>query len=343
MELLKKLSGVCAPSGREATLAQLIEKEIGAYCDSVSYDKAGNLIAVVKPQTEAPRVMLCAHMDECGFMVKHIDNDGRVRIALLGKVDTRTLSGRRVRFLNGTVGIVAAKPIHALSAGEAEKPTPVDKLYIELGAKDRSHAQTMVQVGDFGTFEPKFTALAGETYAGKALGGRACVAALIQSLKAAKAEKEKGTLSAETIFVFSVKREIAGAMFAVEAAAFHIRPDRAIVLDAAPAWDFGGTIGSKCGDGIVIAPADSRTIYDRELFGKAISHCGSETILYQYPRTAAGAGGEGGSIHKCAEGVRTLSIGIPTRNLHSGAEIIRKSDFDAMCAFLKASICADLS
>lgn len=115
-EFLQKLSSVCAPSGKEKALAEVIEKEIAPYCDSITYDKIGNMIALVKPRKKCERVMLTTHMDEIGFMVKNIENDGRIHIVLIGNTDSRTLSGRRVRFLNGTVGVVTAKAIHMLSS-----------------------------------------------------------------------------------------------------------------------------------------------------------------------------------------------------------------------------------
>ena len=341
-ELLKTLALECAPSGREKAVAKLIEKEIAPYCDSVTYDKIGNLIAVIKPRRKCERVMLCAHMDEVGFMVKSIDNDGRAHIVILGNAETRTLSGRRVRFLDGMVGIVSTKPLHVMSSNEEERPTYEDRLYIEFGAKNRAEAETMVKIGDFGTFEPKFTPLAGETYAGKAIGGRACVASLISLVKETHAAKKAKTLQKECYFVFSVKREIVRKLFAVETAAFNIRPQTALVLDAAPVCDYyekdekEQEIGAVCGAGIVLSPADSRTMYDRALFASAVTLCETEGIAYQYPRSAAMEGNESGSIHKSAEGVRTLSVGLPTRNLHSGAEIIKYRDLEAVNTFVKA-------
>lgn len=342
-ELLKTLSLECAPSGREKAVAQKIEKEIAPYCDSVTYDKIGNMIAVIKPRKKCERVMICAHMDEVGFMVKSIDSEGRVHIVLLGAAETRTLSGRRVRFLDGMVGVVSTKPIHVMCENEGERPTFEDRLYIEIGAKNRAEAETMVKIGDFGTFEPKFTPLAGETYAGKAIGGRACAVSLISLIKEAHAAKKAKTLTKECYFVFSVKREIVRKMFAVETAAFNIRPQTALVLDAIPVCDFldqekeqEQEIGAVCGGGIVLAPADARTLYDRTLFASAVALCEKAGIAYQYPRTAAGSGNESGSIHKSAEGVRTLSVGLPTRNLHSGAEIIKYRDLEAVNTFVKA-------
>ena len=340
-ELLKTLAGECAPSGRESAVAAVIEKEIAPYCDSVSYDKIGNLIAVIKPRKKCEKVMLCAHMDEVGFMVKSIDNDGRAHIVLLGAVETRTLSGRRVRFLDGTIGVVSTKPIHVMSGNEEERPTYEDRIYIELGAKNRAEAETMIKIGDFGTFEPKFTPLGTDTVAGKAVGGRACVCALIDLIKETHAAKKAKKLNKECYFVFSVKREIAKKWFAVRIAAFNICPEKALVIDTAPVCDWLGSerereYGAICGGGAVITPADSKTVYDRELFAEASALCEKENIAYQYPTVMDLDGTEAGSISQSTVGVRTLAVEIPTRNLHSGAEIIKYRDLDAVRAFTKA-------
>ncbi len=345
-ELLKTLSMECAPSGREKAVAALIEREIAPYCDSLTYDKIGNMIAVIKPRKKCERVMICAHMDEVGFMVRSIDSDGRAHIVCLGNVETRTLSGRRVRFLDGTVGVVSTKPIHVMSANEEERPTYEDRIYIELGAKNRSEAEKIVKIGDFGTFEPKFKPLAGDTVAGKAVGGRACVCALIGLIKEAYAAKKAKTLKKECYFVFSVKREIVKKMFAVETAAFNIRPDTALVLDTTPVCDYldrekEWELGAVCGEGLVLAPADIKTVYNRQMFASAAMLCEREAIAYQHPRTAAGDGNESGTIHKSVGGIRTLSVELPTRNLHTGAEIIKYRDLDAVSAFIKAWLLAD--
>ena len=330
-EFLKSLAKVSAPSGAESAAAKLIEQEIAPFCDEVTYDKIGNLIAKIAPKNGAAekKKMFVAHMDEVGFMVKNIDPDGRVRIALLGNVDTRTLSGRRVIFTSGVYGIVAAKPVHVLSEMERTKATAEKSLYIELGTKDRKETEEIVHVGDYGTFEPKFTEMRNGNYAGKALGGRSCVALLCNLIKSIKAEEIKD----ELYFVFSVKREIARMQFGAEAAAFTIGPDSAVILDASASADFDGVSefekGVKCGAGVVLTPADMRTIYDRAAFAEAVAYCEENEIAYQYPSTMAGLGTEAGGVHKAGVGVPTLSIGIPTKNLRSGAEIINEKDLDA--------------
>ncbi len=336
MEFLKSLALVSAPSGAEKAAADLIEKEITPFCDTVTYDKIGNLIAKIAPTKgkAETKTMFVSHMDEVGFMVTNIDEDGRLRFATLGDVDTRTLSGRRVVLTNGTKGIVASRPIHVLSAAERGTPTALKSLYIELGTKNKAETEEFVQMGDYGTFEPKFTAMKNGFFAGKALGGRAGVALLCDLIK----NVDKETLTEELYFVFSVKREIARMQFAVETAAFTVRPDRAIVIDALSAADFDGVPeeckGTKCGGGVVIAPADMKTIYDRAIFAETVSFCEANEILFQYPATAAGEGTEAGSIHRTAVGIPSLSIGIATRNHRSGAEIISEKDLDAAAKVL---------
>ncbi len=333
-ELLKALTLVSAPSGAEKAVAELIEKEIAPFCDEITYDKIGNLIAKIAPKNAEKKTMLVAHMDEVGFMITNIEEDGRLRFATLGDVDTRTLSGRRVVLVNGTKGVVAAKPIHVLSGAERSTPTALKSLYIELGAKDKAETETLVQRGDFGTFEPKYTVLRNGSLAGKAIGGRAGVALLCDLIKNIKKE----SLTEELYFVFSVKREIARAQFAVETAAFTVKPDRAIIIDALSAADYDGVKdenkGCKCGGGVVIAPADMKTIYDRTMFAETVTYCEENEIAFQYPATAAGVGNEAGSIHRTAAGIPSLSLGIATANHHSGAEIINEKDLDAAAKVL---------
>ena len=334
-ERMENLSRAAAPSGCETAAAEIVKAELGGVCDEITTDKVGNLIARIAPKKGNPkgRILLAAHMDEPGFMVKNIDGDGRLRLSLLGNLDTRTLSGRRVTLVSGVRGVVSAKPIHAQSGDERSKPTPADKLYIELGAKDKAEAETLVRLGDYGTFEPKFTPLANGLYAGKALGGRSMCALLCELAEKIRGEGLDAEMTDEIFLVFSVKREIARAQFAIETAAYSVMPEKAIVFDAAPAADFGGASETACGaklrGGVVIAPADMKTLYDRAMFGDAVACCEKSGIRYQYPSSAAGAGGEGGTVHKTASGIRTLSLGIPTRNLHTGEEIIGTADYEA--------------
>ncbi len=339
-ELLKKLALATAPSGAEGAVREILKEELAPLCDEMFTDKVGALICRIAPKKSKAqkKLMLVSHMDEIGFMIKNVDGDGRLRLAPLGDIDTRTLSGRRVRMVNGTVGVVAAKPIHVLSGAERGTPTAMKSLYIELGTKDKAETEALVKMGDYGTYEPKFTPLRGGLFAGKALGGRSGVMLLCELMRTIKEEKLDETMPYELYFVFSVKREIARRQFAVETAAFTLAPDEAIVIDAGAAADFDGVKGNargvSLGAGVVISPADIGTIYDRELFASSVAHCGAEGIKFQYPATAQDAGNEAGSVHRTRTGIPSLSLAIPTRNYRSGAEIISENDLDAAAKLL---------
>ncbi len=340
IEFLKALSSAVAPSGREDAVAELIKKEIAPFCDEIFTDKIGNLIAKIKPGTgEYKKIMISAHMDEVGFMVKSIDGDGRVRIWPLGRYDSRVLSGRKVVFTKPVCGLVASKAIHRQSRAERGIPVPMDKLYIELGTKDNAETEQHLSIGDFGTFAPKFTRLGKDLLAGKALGGRTAVLLLCEMVKEIKAKKDNGALHVEYDFVFSVKREIGGREFAIATAAYTLAPDAAIVVDSIPVADFADPNGVKCGGGAVLVPADAKTIYDRKLYAKTVSLCEENNIKHQYMRFIAGFGNEAGAVHKTREGLAAVTVGLPVRNLHSGAEIVSESDMNAAMALL--SLCLE--
>ncbi len=336
-ELLKDLSLLVAPSGAEQAVRDYIKNAIIPLADEVLTDKTGNLIARFLPKKgEAKKkVMLVAHMDEIGFMIKSIDNDGRLRLTPLGDIDTRTLSGRRVMLTSGVRGVVAAKPIHVLSGPERSKPTEMRSLYIELGTKDKAETGEKVRIGDYGSYEPKFTPLRGGKFAGKAIGGRSSVMLLLELAK----ELHEMETENEYDLVFSAKREIGRMQFAVETAAFNLAPDTAIVLDCEPAADFDGVKGiargASLGAGVVISPADMKTIYDREIFAEAVRFCEENSVKFSYPATDAGEGNEAGSIHKARAGIPSLSLTIPVRNYRSGAEIIDEKDLEAAAAVLR--------
>ena len=340
LEFLKTLSAAIAPSGREGAVAALIEKELAPLCDEIYTDRGGNLIAKIKPENEeAPKkIMISAHMDEVGFMVKTIDGDGRIRITPLGKYDSRVLSGRKVSFIKPISGLVASKAIHQQSRVERGAPVPLDKIYIEIGARDKAAAEEHLSIGDFGTFAPKFTRLGKDLLAGKALGGRVGVLLLCELAKEIKAKKDAGALHAEYDLVFSAKREIGRMEYAIATAAYTLAPDRAIVIDSIPTADFVDATQVKCGGGVVLVPADSATVYNRRDYAFAVDACEKKEIKHQFYRSDVRLGNEAGTVHKSREGIPTTAIGLAVRNLHSGAEIVSLADMDAAAALLSACL-----
>ena len=157
VQLLRELCSLFGPSGCEDEVREAIIKRISSHCE-YSVDNSGNLIAFKKGRLPSSRrVMLCAHMDEVGFMITWIDERGLLKFSTLGGIDDRVLCGRRVLIgQNRVPGVIAAKPVHLLSEDEKKKATPSDKMYIEIGCTSKDEAAALVSLGDFAVFDASF-------------------------------------------------------------------------------------------------------------------------------------------------------------------------------------------
>ena len=135
-ELIQSLVEMTAPSGYEAPIRELIQQEVKDYADEVRVDALGNLV-VRKGQksSSGKRIMLAAHMDEIGLIATHIDENGFVRFSTIGGVRPHTLYGGRVRFLNGTAGVIGGERLENM-----ERVHGFEKLFIDVGAESREDA-----------------------------------------------------------------------------------------------------------------------------------------------------------------------------------------------------------
>ena len=200
IELIKTLCQSFGPSGCEREVADLIKAEIADVAPDARFDRMGNLICAMRfgdvSATERKRVMVSAHMDEVGFMITEVKNDGYFGFDTVGGISESVIAGRRVRLLgkNGYVsGVIASKAIHHKDKDERRKTVSVDKLYIDIGAKDAEQAREYADVGDFAVFESEFYEF-GEGYVkAKALDDRMGCAAAIEVMRALAAEPPKTT------------------------------------------------------------------------------------------------------------------------------------------------------
>lgn len=223
--LVKRLSEAYGPSGSEHLVRELVRDEIKMFSDQVRVDALGNLIASRRGMgNRRKKIMFSAHLDEIGLMVTFIDSRGFARFSTLGAVKPLTLLGARVRFEDGTIGIIGR---HEHNASRTE--IDPDNLYIDVGATAES---SPIHIGDSACFVGDFHE-AGGALIGKALNNRLGCAILIETLRQLK--KSPHDLS----FVFTVQRQV-GARGA-GAAAFAIQPDLAFVLDTASASDVPGS------------------------------------------------------------------------------------------------------
>lgn len=335
-DLLCALCDIFGPSGCEGNVADFIEGQLTDIC-SVTRDRAGNVIAHL-PGT-GPRVMLSAHMDEVGLMIREIDEKGYLRFATVGSIDPRVLCSRAVLVGNETTqtpGVIGAKAIHLQSRDERGKATEVKSMYIDIGAASREEAEKHADLGDFATFAPGFVRF-GEgdcKIRSKAIDDRLGCAVAIETLRRLAAIPE-GERKVDLWVAFTVHEEIGKS--GARQAAYRIRPDIAIVLEATAVCDLPGTTGAarvgEQGKGGLLSIVDRGTVYDAGLIQHALAVAARHDIPVQLKRYSAGSN-DSAQINRAADGSRALALSAPTRYIHSGSCVVDVRDYDAIVALL---------
>ena len=321
MELLKKLTSTDSVSGNEGAVRGLIISEIRELCDEYYTDPMGNLIARIKGDGE--RIMLAAHMDEIGVMVTHIDKNGFLRFSAVGGLYTKELPHRRVRFSNGTVGVIGSE-----EETFDEKPD-IKKLYIDIGAKDREQAEAHVGIGDTAAFDGE-TLVCGSRIISKALDDRAGCYMLIRAMR--ELQKPKNDL----YFVFTTQEEVG--LRGAKAAAYAVDPKYAIAVDVTDTGDTPSApvMDVRLGGGAAIKVMDRSIMCDADIRCAMIEAAKENGIKYQLEIMADG-GTDAGAIHLTRAGVKTGGISLPTRYVHSPAETADRSDLEACVKLLIAA------
>ena len=336
VELIRGLSLEFGPSGCENRVRDMIKGRVEGLADAVAVDRLGNLICKMSfgDSPARKRVMICAHMDEVGFMIDGIRSDGMLTFGLVGGINGSVLAGRKVLVGNEdrlANGLICSKAIHHKDKEEREKALDADKLYIDIGCTSKEEAEKLVSVGDLGTFDSEFFCFGkdGKTLKCKALDDRMGCAAMIEIMESFG--KEAPDIDADVYFCFTVREEIgySGAGSAAEL----IDPELAIVLETTAISDLPETAAHKrvaeVGKGGVVSVADRATIYQRELVDYALELAERKGIKAQIKRYVSG-GNDAGKIHKRLCGIKTLAISAPTRYLHSPACVASLDDYDSI-------------
>ena len=338
VELIRELSLAFGPSGCEDDVRELIRPRAEAVADKVSVDRMGDLIAKMSfgnpDATDRKKIMISAHMDEVGFMISDIREDGMLAFGCVGGIDPSVLAGRKV-FVKGSDklirGVICSKAIHHKSPEERERPLAARKLYIDIGAEKKDAASEMLAIGDFATFDSEFYEFGkgGRTLKSKALDDRMGCAAMLEMMDKLRAEPP--VIDADVYFCFTVREEIG--FSGAECVANVIRPDFAVILETTAIGDLPETEACRrvadVGKGGVISVADRSTIYQREVVDFAFDLAKEKGIPAQIKRYVSG-GNDAGHIHKSTEGVKVLAISVPTRYLHSPACVASLDDYESV-------------
>lgn len=322
MELLQRLCAVTAPSGHEYAVHGIIVEEIKEFVDEIHTDALGNLIAHKKGSGK--RLMLAAHADEIGIIVTFIDDKGYIRFQNIGGVRPQYALSQRVRFLNGTVGVVFYD-----QAKELEKLT-MDDLYIDIGAKSKEEAQKQVQIGDVAGFLGEYYEQNG-VIVSKSLDDRAACYVLIETLK-----RLKNTPN-DVYAVFTAQEELG--LRGATAGAYSVNPDIGIAVDVTDTGDMIGTVpmAVTLGGGAAIKIKDSRSISSPKVVNMMKETAKQHGIPYQLEVLTRG-GTDAGAIHLTRGGVPSVTLSIPTRYIHSPSEMVHAGDLEACINLLTAVV-----
>ena len=335
---LQKLTQLNGVSGREDAVRLEITRQLQALGLPVRTDALGNLISY-KPGSGKRSLILCAHMDEVGLMVKYISPEGFLSFVPVGGIDPRTLLAQRVTVHTASgplAGVVGTKPAHITQEAERGKAVPLGDLFIDIGLNGEQ-AASAVALGDFVTLERSFTALGENRFCSKAFDDRAGCFCLLEALKRVKQPMYGMHI------VFSSQEEVG--LRGAGVAAFGLEADAALAVDATGAADIPlcrpQDYITRLGGGVAVSAIDAATITPKWLFEALTDLCKAEKIPYQV-RIAPRGGNDAGAIHRSRTGIACCALSIPARNIHSNVEIVDKTDLqatvDLLCAVLEKGL-----
>ncbi|WP_243398174.1 M42 family metallopeptidase [Deinococcus koreensis] len=344
LDVLMQLSNLPGVPGQEDAVRDFVLRELQGLVDEVRVDALGNVIARRagrKPKKgERPeRVMVSAHMDEIGFLVRFIDDKGYLRLQALGGFDPRNLFARTVvvHTRGGALpGILTpgGRPIHIASAEDRKKVPEIREFFIDLGLP-ADEVRARVRVGDMVTLEQTARQV-GSLICGKAMDDRASVFMLLEVLRQMRGQRPRHDL----IAVFSVQEEV-GLRGAV-VAAYGAQPTVGIGLDVTLAVDTPGASPeeavTRLGEGIGIKVFDSTMISTRALVDQFADLAEQEGIPAQLEVLSLG-GTDGAAIQLSRDGVPSVTLSLPTRYIHTVVESVHVDDLragiDLLCAYLR--------
>jgi tetrahedral aminopeptidase len=320
-KLAKRLTEAFGPSGFEEVVREIIRNEVAAHADDVEIDAMGNLIVRKTGDGSGLKVMVAAHMDEIGVMVSHVTEKGFLRFTNIGGVRRQTLMGARVRFADGTTGIIASEKLDSVSSVHG-----LDKHYIDVGAESRERCP--IEVGTPGAFVRPFYAQ-GRHYIAKSMDDRiGCVVAIATLKRLAKGPHE-------VYFVFSVQEEVGtrGAMAAANA----LEVDVGIAVDVTLTGDTpnGPTLAMKLGRGPAIKVKDSGMIAHGGLVRLMRDRAQELGIPYQM-EVLEGGSTDARSIQIAGSGAVAGCISVPCRYVHTQSEMVDAGDVGYSVDLLEA-------
>jgi endoglucanase len=340
MKFLKQLTETAGVPGREERVRELIRQETKGLWDELSEDAMGNLIGLVKAASrkrgqKEKAVIISCHLDQIGFYVRAIDENGFLRLQHAGGFDTRNLFARRVKVLTSggdLSGVLnpATKPIHVLPPEERKKVPELSEFMVDLGLS-AEEVKKRVRVGDPVVLE-QTTIAVGNLVTGQAMDNRISPWVALNAIR-----KVKGKNIYDIWFLGSAQEEVG--VRGAQVAAQQLKAEVGIAIDVTLAVDTPGASKeeaiSRLGDGVAIKVMDSYSISTRSLFEEFVALAERKKIKHQIEVLPMG-GTDAGALQRFGEPRRAITLSVPCRYVHTVVETVHMDDLKSAAELLAA-------
>lgn len=322
---LKEFTDICSVSGDEGEIRAFIKSLIAPFADELTVDTMGNIIAFKKgTKPSGKKIIVSAHMDEVGFIVSDITDDGFVKFKSVGGIDPRIMLAQHVVIGKKRVsGVIGIKAVHLQTADERSRVLKESEMYIDIGASGKDEAAKSVKKGDYIAFDSDYTELGGGVVKAKALDDRVGCAIICELMKRYYEES--------FYLCFCVQEEVG--LRGAKVIAQRLGADAALILESTTCSDVAGAepneFATTLGGGPALSVMDRASYSDRD-FNKFITKTAEENgIPFQFKRTAMG-GNDAGSYQTSSRACKTAVISLPCRYIHSPVSCASTEDMGNM-------------
>ena len=332
--MLKELATAFGVSGIEQEVRDTVIKHAKPFCDQLTVDFIGNVVAFKKGRTGNKTIMICAHMDEVGLIVTEITKEGYLKFKPIGGVDSRVLISKSVLIgKNKIVGVIGSKPKHLIK--EDQTAPQYQDLFIDVGAKNEAELDDKINLGDYVCFDSEYVEFGDGLIKSKALDDRVGCAVLLDLMKE--------EYDPNTYFVFTVQEEVG--CRGAKVISFTLGTDEAIVIEGTTCSDLAVDkdyqFSTKLGKGAALSILDRGSYANKCIVNKLYTSAIENKIKVQFKQTTLG-GNDASAIHIAKAGIKTAVISVPCRYIHSPSSVASKDDIqscrDILYYYLKGEV-----
>ena len=336
LDFLRLIVNTPSPSGFEEKAAEVYRDYVRPFAHEIKTDVHGNVAAILNPQAEH-RVMLAGHMDEIGFIIHYIDDEGFLYFSAVGGQDSVIVAGQRVTVQgkHPIPGVVGRKAIHLMDEEDRKKRPDLRDMWIDIGAKDRAEAEAVVSLGDCVTFAAEFQQLLGDRATARGFDNKMGSFIVAEALRLLA---DEGGLDPNVgVYAVATVQEEIG-LRGARTASHWINPQSGLAVDVNHAIDFPGVWKGRFGQlDVGSGPSVMRGANANPIVFRMIAQaCEEDGIPFQVDVTAGGTGTDGNAMQLNRDGMAVGIVGVPLRYMHTPCELLSLTDVEN-CARLMAS------